>query len=383
MKRFSSGVRVVVASAAFLTVGLGAAPIAQAALQVDVSPGSGAPPATLGGYTMVPSPQDARPEPSTVMDAPATPTSSFSFGTDMGLQTVGSSWASSNWAGGAYAGRVYFSLGANAVTITLPSPSSAVYLYAAPNQSGPLEMEATATAQSGATVSSGPISVPENPTGDALPSGQYFGFYGTGGDTVQSITVSMVSSVVYNGLAVGDFALAGAASDDDLALSGVPSDMSVDATGPDGAPVTYAAPTAVDEDTPATASVSCSPSSGSTFAIGVTTVTCTATDADDLNSPVSQSFTVTVKGAAQQLSDLASAVRGVGPGASLAHKVAAAEAALAKGEKRKACRSLEAFRDEVRAQAGKTIPVAEARELIADARRIEAVIGCGKVTKRH
>jgi hypothetical protein len=38
--------------------------------------------------------------------------------------------------------------------------------------------------------------------------------------------------------------------------------------------------------------------SGSTFAIGTTTVTCkaTATDGDDRNSPVSASFTDTVQG---------------------------------------------------------------------------------------
>ncbi len=57
--------------------------------------------------------------------------------------------------------------------------------------------------------------------------------------------------------------------------------------------VTYTAPTAVDEagEFPA---VICTPASGSTFPFGTTTVTCTATDLDDLNSPVTASFTVTV-----------------------------------------------------------------------------------------
>jgi alpha-tubulin suppressor-like RCC1 family protein len=62
-------------------------------------------------------------------------------------------------------------------------------------------------------------------------------------------------------------------TDNDLSLAGVPADITVNATGPGGAVVTYTAPTAVDEDgvTPA---VSCAPASGSTFPVGTTTVTC-------------------------------------------------------------------------------------------------------------
>ena len=82
--------------------------------------------------------------------------------------------------------------------------------------------------------------------------------------------------------------------DSDLALSGVPADITAAATSTAGALVSYTAPTAVDEDTTAPA-VSCSPASGSTFPIGTTTVTCTASDADDVNGPVSASFSVTVQ----------------------------------------------------------------------------------------
>ena len=83
--------------------------------------------------------------------------------------------------------------------------------------------------------------------------------------------------------------------DTDLAISGVPADITTNATSPSGAVVTYAQPFAIDEagDSPA-ATVSCAPASGSTFAIGTTMVTCTATDTDDLNSPMMQSFKVTV-----------------------------------------------------------------------------------------
>jgi galactose oxidase-like protein/HYR domain-containing protein len=85
------------------------------------------------------------------------------------------------------------------------------------------------------------------------------------------------------------------ASDTDLGLTGLPANITVPATSSTGAVVTYTAPTAVDEagDSPA-ATVSCAPASGSAFAIGTTTVTCMASDADDTPSTVSQGFTVTV-----------------------------------------------------------------------------------------
>ena len=56
----------------------------------------------------------------------------------------------------------------------------------------------------------------------------------------------------------------------------VPADFSVEATGLNGAVVTYTA-TASDPDD-AVSFQSCSPASGSTFALGLTTVNCTATD---------------------------------------------------------------------------------------------------------
>ena len=74
-------------------------------------------------------------------------------------------------------------------------------------------------------------------------------------------------------------------------LSGVPGDRTVVTAEPGGAVVAFDTPTATDvvDDTP---SVSCAPASGSTFAIGATTVTCTARD--DSGNPASATFTVTV-----------------------------------------------------------------------------------------
>ncbi|MFA5910611.1 MAG: HYR domain-containing protein [Vicinamibacterales bacterium] len=71
----------------------------------------------------------------------------------------------------------------------------------------------------------------------------------------------------------------------------VPANLNVAATSPAGAVVDFTA-TAVDAIDGPIALVSCAPASGSTFAVGTTTVTCSATDAH--SNTGSASFTVTV-----------------------------------------------------------------------------------------
>lgn len=70
----------------------------------------------------------------------------------------------------------------------------------------------------------------------------------------------------------------------------VPANITTEATSPAGAVVTYTA-TATDNADPAP-TVSCSPASGGTFALGTTTVSCTATDASGNSS--TGSFLVSV-----------------------------------------------------------------------------------------
>jgi hypothetical protein len=82
--------------------------------------------------------------------------------------------------------------------------------------------------------------------------------------------------------------------DTDLGMANVPGTVAATATGKSGAAVTYTPPTVVDEDSPASATVNCLPASGSTFPIGTTTVTCTVSDTEDLNTPPTVSFTVAV-----------------------------------------------------------------------------------------
>jgi hypothetical protein len=97
---------------------------------------------------------------------------------------------------------------------------------------------------------------------------------------------------------------------------------------------------------------------------------------DARGSSASGSFTVHVKGAAEQLTDLATQVQGVGPGRSLAAKIAAAQQSLARGDTAATCGQLTAFLNEVAAQRGKRLPAVIADQLIADTQRIQAVIGC-------
>lgn len=84
-----------------------------------------------------------------------------------------------------------------------------------------------------------------------------------------------------------------ASPDSDLALVATPADITVNATGASGATVMFTAPTASDED-PTAPGVICDHTSGSTFAVGVTTVTCQTSDADDTPSTVAATFKVTV-----------------------------------------------------------------------------------------
>jgi hypothetical protein len=164
-------------------------------------------------------------------------------------------------------------------------------------------------------------------------------------------------------------------TDSDLALVNVSASITVDATGPSGAVVSYTKPTVVDEETPLPI-VSCSPATGSTFAIGTTQVGCSASDSDDANSPATASFNVTVKGAAAQLQDLLTYATGLPPGTSLVSKIQTAIAYYQAGKKSSACSELNQVISEANAQKGKHLTAAQASEIIAEATNIKKVIGC-------
>jgi hypothetical protein len=78
----------------------------------------------------------------------------------------------------------------------------------------------------------------------------------------------------------------------------------------------------------------------------------------------------------QLLAVLGNLVTGVGPGRSLADKVAQAQADLGSDDVPDTCATLNAFISELKAQKAKTITPALADDLIARAQRIEALLGC-------
>jgi hypothetical protein len=153
----------------------------------------------------------------------------------------------------------------------------------------------------------------------------------------------------------------------------VPDGVVVDATGPDGAAVTYDV-SAVDLIDPAPV-VECTPASGSQFAIGGATVTCTATD--DTGNVATASFDVHVEDALEQLGDLAEAVRAAdlehGLETALEKKLDAASNATGQG----ACEHLAAFERLVtNAERVGHLSGEQGGRLVADAQRISAVVGC-------
>ena len=103
-------------------------------------------------------------------------------------------------------------------------------------------------------------------------------------------------------------------------------------------------------------------------------VTCTASD--KAGNSASASFSVHVKGAAEQLAELGETVQGVGPATSLADKVSDARIALSTGDVPGTCTILNAFINQVKAQSGKSIPPGTASGLITQAMRIRTVLGC-------
>jgi Nidogen-like/HYR domain len=149
-------------------------------------------------------------------------------------------------------------------------------------------------------------------------------------------------------------------------------DLTVAATSPGGAAVTYTAPAASDM-VDGTVGVTCSPASGGTFAIGNTTVTCTASD--QRGNSTSSRFRVTVTGALGQLQALLdwATAGNVGPGSSIPDKLRDAIADLGTDE---VCGDLRALDNEARAQTGKKLNQAQAARIRGDVARIRAVLGC-------
>jgi hypothetical protein len=177
----------------------------------DGSPGTGAPPSTLGPYTMMAFGADS--QAACTYDTAATTAMTTSVSGPAGTGTIGFDQALNHdhlgalppecwqtWSHG-YTGDVYdtlYSTNKAQVTISLPAGTQAFYFYAEPNQFSTFQV--TATAQDGTT--SGPVSVNGN------AGATYLGFYELGGATLSSITVTTSDT---SGFAIGEFGISVAA----------------------------------------------------------------------------------------------------------------------------------------------------------------------------
>ena len=160
----------------------------------------------------------------------------------------------------------------------------------------------------------------------------------------------------------------------------LPPGLTNNATSPAGAIATFAV-SASDGADPNPV-VSCNPASGAVFGIGVTTVACNATD--HVGNQNSGSFTVTVLGAKEQLSQLVNdvilasrlpAVVRTQLLANLPRLVATFNPSIP-AQRNAACTALRVFTTTLRLLSGNGVPPAQAATWTADANRIRAVIGC-------
>lgn len=156
----------------------------------DGSPGTAAPPATLGPYSMTSFPADPQAEYVDVSSVAAPTGGAVAFAPDLNHRIVGSSWAT--WSHG-YTGDVYFTNGGLSVVMTMPAGTRAFYFYAEPDPFAIVNF--TATTQEGTTSGSVPV--------DGNGGATYFGFYAQD-TTIETITVSSDQ-----GFAVGEFGIDG------------------------------------------------------------------------------------------------------------------------------------------------------------------------------
>jgi hypothetical protein len=177
---------------------------AQAGVFFDISPGTAAPPGTLGGYSMIGFPSENRAEFDTVTDVAVPPSfsSPLIFDQGMELDFVGSGWGT--WSHG-YQGAVYQLFeeavsGTTEVTMTLPPDTLAFYTYIQPNQKDVYEFTVTSDGKT--------TTLDINGDGGA----RYVGFWtDNASDPLVSIMVNQPDGNGL-GLAVGEFGINGIAN---------------------------------------------------------------------------------------------------------------------------------------------------------------------------
>jgi hypothetical protein len=161
-------------------------------VQFSSGPGTGAPPATLGGYPMTKFGADPQPLGS-LTSLVTDPAGSLVFTPSLYHLRVPSGWQT--WSHG-YTGDVYFTGrdGEGKVFIALPSATKAFSFYAEPNTFDSFTVEAIAD--------DGRSSEPVDIQGRA--GARYFGFYATAGRSVSSVIVTASDP---SGFAIGEFGI--------------------------------------------------------------------------------------------------------------------------------------------------------------------------------
>jgi hypothetical protein len=170
--------------------------VSNAAIQI-VNLGTGAPPATVGGFAMTPAVDDTRGLFLDVFDVVVDPNCGpVNFVTaggppnapqPMNHRQIGSGWAT--WSHG-YAGDVYYTNGLTDVQMLMPAGTAAFYFYAEPNPFSTFLM----TVESGSESLTVPV--------DGFAGANGFGIYEDAGGSIVSVTIS--SNVDF---AVGEFGI--------------------------------------------------------------------------------------------------------------------------------------------------------------------------------
>jgi hypothetical protein len=122
--------------------------------------------------------------------------------------------------------------------------------------------------------------------------------------------------------------------------------------------------------------VMCTPPSDTNLPIGDTTITCTATDKG--GNTATGTFTVHIRGAAEQTTQLIAGINDyklTKLGSSLSDKLVTVQRMLATNKTKQALDNVNAFIRQVKSASGKGLTVEQATYLTTQALQIKAVIG--------
>jgi hypothetical protein len=336
---------------------VGNIPFAGAVYVVDKTPPVVTVPANVVAEATGPTGASVSYPAATAVDGPLTPTCAPASGSTFALGTTTVTCSATDTAGNT--GAATFSIKVQDTTppaVSVPAnqvaeatgPSGAVVSYPATTAVDVVDgaVTPTCTPASGSTFALGITTVTCSATDAA----------GNLGTATFTVTVQNTTAPVY----------------------GPAANVSVNATSPGGAVVTFATPPATDA-VGVTSNV-CTPASGTTFPVGTSTVTCHAADAAGNTAMTTFTVTVTVVSVEAQIGVLLQQVEAITPqpklGGSLVNKLNSALASLQAGDTEGACETLLGFIHEVEAQSGKKLSEAQTAALVAVATQIRAALGC-------